>query len=87
MIIFGITQKYELRVSFKSFFQSQFKYCPLILMFCSRKSNNRINKLHERALRLVYDDYKTSFLELLAIDGSFTAYHTNIQTLLLENIK
>ena len=55
-------------------------------MFCSRKSNNRINKLHERALRLVYDDYETSFLELLAIDGSFTAYHTNIQTLLLENI-
>ena len=53
-------------------------------MFCSRTANNRIDKLHERVLRLVYDDCKTSFLELLAIDDSFTVHHTNIQTLLLE---
>ena len=56
-------------------------------MFCSRTANNRIDKLHERALRLVYDDYETSFSDLLAIDGSFTVYHTNIQTLLLEMCK
>ena len=42
------------KVVFKSFFEAQFKYCPLIWMFCSRKINNKINKLHERALRLVY---------------------------------
>ena len=36
---------------------------------------------------LVYDDYQTSFLVLLAIDGSFTVYHTSIQTLLLEMYK
>ena len=56
-------------------------------MFCSRRVNNRNNKLHERALRLVYDDYDTSFLDLLAVDGSFTVHHTNIQTLLLEMYK
>ena len=56
-------------------------------MFCSRRANNRINKLHERALRLVYDDYEILFSDLLAIDGSFTVYHTNIQTLLLEMYK
>ena len=56
-------------------------------MFCSRGANNRINKLHERALRLVYDDYETSFSDLLAIDGSFTVHHTNYQTLLLEIYK
>ena len=60
------------RILFKAFFESQFKYCPLILMFCSRRVNNRTNKLHERTLKLVYDDYETSFSDLLAIDGSFT---------------
>ena len=34
-------------------------------MFCSRSSNNKINKLHERALRIVYDDYNSKFEELL----------------------
>ena len=38
----------------------------------------RINKLHERDFRLIYDDYKTSFSDLLAIDGSFTIHHTNV---------
>ena len=56
-------------------------------MFCSRTVNNRIDKLRERALGLVYDDYETSFSDLLAIDGSFTIHHTNIQTPLLEMYK
>ena len=43
-------------------------------MFCRRTVNNRIDKLHERALRLVVDDYEISFSDLLAIDGSFTLY-------------
>ena len=40
----------------KAFVTSQFKYCPLIWMFHSRELNHRINRLHERALRLVYQD-------------------------------
>ena len=49
----------------RSFIESQFSYCPLIWMFCSRKMNKKINHIHERALRLVYDDYMTPFEELL----------------------
>ena len=30
-------------------------------MLCSRKANNKINKLHERALRIVYQDYISNF--------------------------
>ena len=41
----------------KSFIESQFSYCPLIWMFCSRGMNRKINHIHERALRLVYQDY------------------------------
>ena len=56
-------------------------------MFCSRAASNRIDKLYERALKLVYDDYETLFSDLVTIDGSFTIHHTNIQTLLLEMYK
>ena len=38
----------------KAFITSQFSYCPLVCMFHSRTLYNRINKIHERALRLVY---------------------------------
>ena len=48
----------------------QFGYCPLVWMFHSRGSNDRINKIHERALRAVYNDYFSSFEELLIKDNS-----------------
>ena len=42
---------HQKRTSIKAFFESQFRYCSLTWMFHSRKSNNKINLLHERALR------------------------------------
>ena len=41
-----------------AFLLSQFGYCPLILMFHSRKLNKRINDIHERALRIVFRRYE-----------------------------
>ena len=38
------------RIVIKTFIESQFNYCPLIWMFHSRTINNKINRLHERAL-------------------------------------
>ena len=40
----------------KSMIKSQFNYCPLAWMFCSKQSNNLINKFHESGLRLTYRD-------------------------------
>ena len=56
------------RILFKAFIESQFKYCPLVWMFHGRQINDKINKLHERALRIVYNDTITSFEELLVKD-------------------
>ena len=75
------------RLLVKAFFESQFKYCSLVWMFCSRTANNKINSLHKRALRLIYEDYNATFEELLEIDGSFSVHHFNIQTLLIEIYK
>ena len=45
------------RTLMKAFIQSQFNYCPLIWMFHSKTMNNKMNRIHERALRLVYSDH------------------------------
>ena len=74
----------KLRILLKTFFESQFKCCPITWMFYSRTTNNNINRLHERALRLVYDDCTSTFDELQEKNNSFTAHHYNIQTLCIE---
>ena len=79
--------EHKLRILMKAFIESQFGYCPLIWMFHSRTSNNKINKLHERALRLVYKDYNSSFQELLNRDDSFSIHHRNLQKLATEMYK
>ena len=69
------------KVLMKSFILSQFSYCPIIWMFCQRKSNNLINRIHERALRIAYCDYVSDFDGLLSKDNSVTIHERNIQAL------
>ena len=69
----------KLRIPLKTFNESQFKYCLLTWICYSRHTNNKINKLHERA----YDDYTSTFEELLEKDNSFTVDHYNIHALFL----
>ena len=71
----------------KTFIESQFSYCPLVWMFCSRKMNRKMNHIHERALRLVYNDYCSTFAELLGKDRSVCIHHRNIHQLAIELYK
>ena len=71
----------------KSFIVSQVNYCPIIWMYCQRKSNNLINQIHERALRIAYDDYVSHIDSLLEKDESVTIHQRNIQVLASEIYK
>ena len=72
----------------KAFITSQFSYCPLVWMFHNRTLNNRINKIHERALRLVYkNETFLSFDDLLKRDRSVSIHQKNLQILATENCK
>ena len=71
----------------EAFMMLPLSYCPLVWMCHSRTLNNKINKLHERALRLVYDDRQSTFEELLNIDKSVTIHHRNLQVLAAELYK
>ena len=69
------------RTLMKAFIEFQFNYCPLIWMIHSRTMNNKINRIHERALRLFYSDHASSIDELLKRDRSFSIHHRNIESL------
>ena len=70
-----------------AFFKAQFSYCPIVSMFHSRSLNNKINRLHERCLRIIYNDKRSSFEELLVKDNSVSVHHNNIHTLAIEMYK
>ena len=50
------------------FITSHFSRYPLVWMLHSRRLNNRIDHIHERALKTIYQDYNSSFKELLRQD-------------------
>ena len=68
-------------------FNSQFNYCPLIWMCHSCENNNKINRLHERCLRIIYNDKRSSFNALLEKDGSVSIHERNIKILAIEMFK
>ena len=66
-----------------AFITSQLSYAPLVWMFHSRKQNHHINRKHERALRVVYKDYNSSF-DKLEKDNSLRIHDRNLQKLVTE---
>ena len=75
------------RLIFKAFIIAQFNYFPLVWMFHSKQLNNRINSLHEKALRITYQGRKSSFSELLNLHKSISIHYRNIKHLLMEIYK
>lgn len=49
--------------------------------------NNKINHINETALRIVYEDYSSSFEDLFIKDRSVTIRQRNLQQLTIENFK
>ena len=66
-----------------AFFSAQLNY-PTIWMFHSRSLNNKTNRLHERCLRMIYNDKQSNFGELLVRDNSVSIHHRNIQRLTIQ---
>ena len=75
------------RILMNSFFKSQFNYCSLIWMCRSRTNNRKINRLHERRLRIIYNDKQSSFIKLLEKDNSVSIHQKYLQILAIEMFK
>ena len=44
---------------------SNFNFCPLAWHFCNKNNTSKLEKIQERALRFIYDDFVSSYDELL----------------------
>ena len=75
------------KLAANAFFSSQFNYCSLIWMCYNRTYYNKLNTLHERCARLIYNDRSSSFEELLLKDKSVSTHHKNIHALAIEMFK
>ena len=67
-----------------SFIKSHFSYCPLIWMFCNRKSMKKVNKIPERYLRLMTNNYELSYEELLDLTNEIYPHQRCLMTEVYE---
>ena len=71
-----------------AFMMFHFSYYPLIWMFHSRAMEHRINRIHERTLRLIYpNQHQLTFKELLEKNKTVSIHQRNLQTLATEIYK
>ena len=75
------------RTLLKTFFISQLNYCPLTWTYHSRAKNNKINRLHERCLRIIYNDKVSTSEQLLEKDSSVSIHARNLRFLAVEMFK
>ena len=71
----------------KSFVMSQFNYCPLVWHFCKPGDTHKMERIHERALRFIYNDYTTNYTELLLNNGESALYLKRVRTMAHEIYK
>ena len=63
------------------------KFCPLNEKERPEGLNHRINSIHEKALRVTYQDYKSKFPELLQKNNTVTIRQHNLQVFATEIFK
>ena len=65
----------KIRILMNAFFKAKLNYCPTVWMF---------NRLHQRCLKIIYNDKHSNFEELLVKDKSVSIHNNNIHTLVIE---
>ena len=75
------------RMIHNSFVTCNFNYCPLVWHFCGVSSSNKMEKIQERCLRIVYKDYDSSYDRLLEMANTTSLVISRLRILLLEVYK
>ena len=72
---------------FSFFIKSQFTYCPLISMLCTKRSLCRIKNKHEWCLRLIQQNYRAEFERRLENANEKSVHQKYFKFLLIEVYK
>ena len=80
--------KKEKEILIKSFVYSNFNYCPLVwFFFFSKTSMRKTEKIQERYLRMVLDEYESKYDALLPRSGESILELRRLPTLAIEIFK
>ena len=71
----------------KTFVLSQFNYCPFVWYFCGNGNIHKMEKIQERALRFIENDYTSEYKEILAISNESTLYLKRVRIMAQEVYK
>ena len=74
----------QAKILYNSFILSQFNYCCLVWMFCSKTLQNKMNQMQKKAIRTVYNEPNLNFDKLVELEKRTTIHIKNIFTLLTE---
>ena len=66
-----------------AFIYSQFNYCNIIWMFCSKIDYDQIENVQKRALRCIYQNGNVTFEYLKDKYQEFSIHENNIRSLML----
>jgi hypothetical protein len=66
---------------------SNFNYCPIVWHFCGETNTRKIEKIQERALRLIYEDNSSSYENLLNKSRLPTLKIRRLRTMAIEAYK
>ena len=74
-------------IIYNSFINSKFNYCPIVWHFCGKKNGDKIEKVKERAFRIIYRNYDSLYSELLRDAGAYTMLDKRLRSMLLHVFK
>ena len=72
---------------YKSFINANFNYCPMVWMFCGKTNLNKLEKLQERALAVVYGNNSLDYDDMLQRSGQLRIRINLIRLVVIEMFK
>ncbi len=67
---------------FYSLIAVQFEYCAVVWHFCSREKKKKLERIQKQALRYVFNDFNSSYEQLLSRSNRNTIYVQRLRSIL-----
>ena len=72
---------------YHAFIMSTFNFCPLVWHFCSKTNTEKLERIHFRALKFIFQDFDTSYENLILRAGTTSLHLSRLRGLALETFK
>ncbi len=71
----NIFNEEEKKIIYNTFILANFNYCPIVWHFCGTTMTGKIEKVQERALRFLQNDFKSAYYDKLIENSGFELLH------------